>query len=85
MADPVIQERHYHSADREDTTVMSTVLALLAVLLIVGFALYMFRVNPFGAGTTVPAGTTNQYDVNVTTPSVTTPAPTDTVPTTTNP
>jgi hypothetical protein len=76
MADPIVEERHYHRADHtEDTSVMSTVLALLAVLLIVGFALYVFRVYPFNAGVANPAGTNNQYDINVTTPDLTPDAP----------
>jgi len=68
----IIERDVHHRSDADTSSAMSTIVAVLAVVLIVGFALYALQAFPFAANNT---GT----DVNVDLPDVTTPVvPNDT-------
>jgi len=63
----IIERDVHHRGDADASSAMNTVIAVLAVVLIVGFALYALQMFPFAANNT---GT----DINVNVPDVTTPA-----------
>lgn len=62
----IIERDVHHRSDSDASSAMNTVIAVLAVVLILGFALYALQVFPFAANNT---GT----DINVTVPDVATP------------
>lgn len=67
----IIERDVHHRSDDSASSAVNTIVAVLAVVLIVGFALYVLQMFPFAANN----GAT---DINVDLPNVTTPAPTDT-------
>ncbi len=66
----IIERDVHHSSGSDASAAMNTIIAVLAVVLIVGFALYALQVFPFAANNT---GTNIDVDL----PNVTTPVPTD--------
>lgn len=68
----IIERDVHHRSDADTSSAMSTIVAVLAVVLIVGFALYALQAFPFAANNT---GTT---DIDVDLPNVTTPVNPDT-------
>lgn len=69
-----IIERDVHRSDADAASAMNTIIAVLAVVLIVGFALYALQLFPFAARTPVGNGGSN---INVDLPDVNAPAQTN--------
>ena len=73
---PVVSETHYHDADRgvsEDSSPLTMVVLLFAVLFILGLAFFAFRSASFGTFGAADRGT--NIDVSIPAPDVNVPAP----------
>lgn len=72
MATLIEREIHHdHTTDNGDSSAMTLIVTIIALVLIVGFALFFFRMLPFNTGTANDSG----GSININLPSGETPAP----------